>query len=144
MMIRYCTTFLLALLVAMSAAAASNLHKKVQISKKDCRWLVRHQPSADVAFQPGVGVNGWRVKPADLDPDRRIELPPVIAIPLQVPLSSLLKKGTSSQVGSSDVGVGLVTVDRCSGEVKYEGRSLVGGDSDRLVLACRKLLRGKY
>jgi hypothetical protein len=56
----------------------------------------------------------------------------------------LLKKGASSQVGSSDVGVGLVTVDRRSGEVKYEGRNLAGGDSDRLVLACRKLLRGKY
>ena len=68
MMIRYCTTFLWALLVAMSAAAASNLHEKVQISKKDCRWLVRHQPSADVAFQPGVGVNGRRLKPADWIP----------------------------------------------------------------------------
>ena len=144
MIIRLLMTSLLALLVAMSAAAASDLQEKVQISKKDCRWLVRHQPSADVAFQPGVGVNGRRVKPADLDPGRQIKLPPVIAIPLQVPLSSLLKKGTSSQVGSSDVGVGLVTVDRRSGEVTYEGRSLAGGDSDRLVLACRKLLRGKY
>ena len=144
MIIRLFMTSLLALLVAMSAAAASDFQEKVQISKKDCRWLVRHQPSADVAFQPGVGVNGRRVKPADLDPGRQIKLPPVIAIPLQVPLSSLLKKGTSSQVGSSDVGVGLVTVDRRSGEVTYEGRSLAGGDSDRLVLACRKLLRGKY
>ncbi|MFP6773748.1 MAG: hypothetical protein VCE74_15645 [Alphaproteobacteria bacterium] len=144
MIIRLLMTSLLALLVAMSAAAASDLQEKVQISKKDCRWLVRHQPSADAAFQPGVGVNGRRVKPADLDPGRQIKLPPVIAIPLQVPLSSLLKKGTSSQVGFSDVGVGLVTVDRRSGEVTYEGRSLAGGDSDRLVLACRKLLRGKY
>ncbi|MBT3536829.1 MAG: hypothetical protein HN478_23310 [Rhodospirillaceae bacterium] len=126
------------------AYSAGNLKDKIKISNKDCRWLVRHRPAADVAYKPGVGVNGRRVKPADLQPDRQIKLPPIIAIPLTVPVGSLLKKGATSPVGASEVGVGLVTVDRQSGEVQYEGQTLAGGDSKRMVAACRKLLRGKY
>jgi len=144
MIVRIFITCLFAGCLAVPSVAATGLKETVQISKKDCRWLVRHQPAANVAYQPGVGVNGRRVKPADLNPDSQIKLPPVIAIPLHVPLRDLLKKGATSQVGSSEVGVGLVTVDRRSGEVKYEGQTLAGGDSSRLVPACRNLLRGKY
>ena len=127
----------------MADAAAAELKEKVTVSKQDCRWLVRYQPAADVAYKPGVGVRGRRVKSADLDPNRRIKLPPLIAIPLHVPVSSLLKTGTTSPVGDSEVDVGLVTVDRSSGEVLYEGETLVPAEKDRLVTACRKLLRRK-
>ena len=105
---------------------------------------MHHQPTADVAFKPGVGVNGRKVVPVDLEPDRHIKLPDVIAIPLHVPVRSLLKPGTAAQLGGSEIGVGLVTVDRHSGEVKYEGQTLVPAQSERMVAACRKLLRGKY
>jgi hypothetical protein len=116
----------------------------VTISKQDCRWLVRHRPAADVAFTPGAGVKGRRVRPADLPPARQIKLPDLITIPLHVPVRDFLKSGASSPVGASEVGVGLVTVDRHGGEVKYEGRTLVAAEAERLVVACRKLLRGKY
>lgn len=135
---------LLAVFMALSGASAAGMKAAVTISKKDCRWLVRHRPAADVAFTPGVGVKGRRVRPADLPPGRRITLPDLIAIPLHVPVRDLLKKGASSQVGASEASVGLVTVDRHGGEVKYEGRTLVAAEAERLVMACRKLLRGKY
>ena len=105
---------------------------------------MHHQPAADVAFKPEVGVNGRKVVPADLEPDRHIKLPDVIAIPLHIPVRSLLKPDTAAQLGGSEIGIGLVTVDRHSGEVKYEGQTLVLAQSERMVAACRKLRRGKY
>ena len=42
-------------------AAAVSEGPKVRIAKKDCRRLVRHQPAADVAYQPGVDVRGNKV-----------------------------------------------------------------------------------
>ena len=134
--------FLTACLISANVAAEEPV-RKVTISKKDCRWLVHHQPAADVAYKPGVGVGGRSVKPADLDSNRRIKLPRIIAIPLHVPVRDLLKKGTTSPVGESEVDVGLVTVDRDSGEVQYEGQTLVPAETERMVAACRELLRGK-
>ncbi len=144
MTIRIFIAGLLAVFLGSSGALATDSKEAVRISKKDCRYLVNHRPAADVAFKPGVGVKGRRVRPADLPPGHQIKLPDLIAIPLHVPVRDLLKKGANSQVGESEVAVGQVTVDRHNGEVKYEGQTLVAAESKRLVVACRKLLRGKY
>ena len=122
-------------------ADADQLKGEIKISKKDCRWLVRHQPAADVAYKPGINSRGHKVAPADLNPEQQLQLPTIIAIPLTVPVGDLLKKGTSTPVDGSDVGVGLVTINRKSGEVQYEGKTIVTGERDRMVVACRKLLR---
>ncbi len=143
MMSRLFVSCLMLAMLAATPAVAGVLKQKVTVAKQDCRWLVRHQPAADVAYKPGVDVRGRPVKPADLETNRQVDLPPVIAIPLHVPLGNLLKKGSSTVVDSSEVGAGLVTVDRRSGEVKYEGKTLVPAESRRMVAACRKLLRGK-
>lgn len=129
--------------LALAGAAAKGLETRVMISKQDCRWLVHHQPAADVAYKPGVGVRGRPVKPADLDSTRRITLPKIIAVPLHVPVGSLLKEGFTSPVGNSEVDVGLVTVDRTSGEVLYEGETLVSAEAERMIVACRELLHRK-
>ncbi len=141
MVIRILILGLLAAALPMAGAVAAGLKEKVTVSKQDCRWLVNHQPAADVAYQPGVGVRGRQVKSADLDSNQRINLPPVIAIPLHVPVRRLLKGGAANPIGDSEVGVGLVTVDRNSGEIRYEGETLVSDDESRLVAACRDLLR---
>ena len=143
MVIRLLISALLAASLATAGAAAAEPKQKVSISKKDCRWLTSHRPAADVAYKPGVDARGRPVKSADLDSNRRIKLPRVIAIPLHVPLGSLLKPGTTSPVGESEVGVGLITVDRTSGEVSYEGETLVPAERRRMVAACRNLLRRK-
>lgn len=143
MMSRLFVSCLMVAMLAVTPAAAGVLKQKVTVAKQDCRWLVRHQPAADVAYKPGVDVRGRPVKPADLESNRQVDLPPVIAIPLHVPLGHLLKKGSSTVVDSSEVGAGLVTVDRRSGEVKYEGQTLRPAESRRMVAACRSLLRRK-
>ncbi|MBT3373524.1 MAG: hypothetical protein HOA08_17885 [Rhodospirillaceae bacterium] len=128
---------------AVAPVSAGVLKEKVTVSKKDCRRMVRHRPAADVAYKPGVDVRGRPVKSANLDGDKQIDLPAVIAIPLHVPLGNLLKKGSSTPVDASEVGVGVVTVDRKTGEVMYEGKSLGNAETQQMVAACRKLLRGK-
>jgi len=133
----------LAACLAVAGAAAKGLEPRVMVSKQDCRWLVRHQPAADVAYKPGVSVHGRPVKPADLASNRRIKLPEIIAVPLHVPVGSLLKEGFTSPVGNSEVDVGLVTVDRTSGEVLYEGETLVPAEAERMIAACRELLHRK-
>ena len=143
MVIRLLISALLVAGLAMADTAAAAKKQKATVSKQDCRWLVSHRPAADVAFKPGVDVRGRPVKSADLGSTRRIKLPRVIAIPLTVPLGSLVKSDASSLIGESEVGVGLVTVDRESGEVTYEGQSLVPAERRRLPTACRKLLRRK-
>lgn len=143
MLMRLLVSGLLAAGLAMAEAAAEGLEQTVKVTEQDCRWLVHHQPAPDVAYKPGVDVHGRSVTPADLDSNRRVKLPEVIAIPLHVPIDSLLKKGVTSPVGESEVGVGLVTVDRSTGEVLYEGQALVPAETERMVAACRRLLREK-
>lgn len=48
------------------AATASAEEVTVTVTRQDCARLVRHMPSADVAYQPGVDVKGRKVAPADL------------------------------------------------------------------------------
>mgnify|MGYP005644293085 FL=1 len=143
MIVRTFTFALMAAIIAFAPARADELTGEIKISKKDCRWLVRHQPAADVAYKPGINSRGHKVASADLNPEQQIKLPPIIAIPLTVPVGDLLKKGTSTQVDGSEVNVGLVTIDRKSGEVQYEGKTLVIGQTDRMVAACRDLLHGR-
>ena len=141
MLKRWLISGFLTVFLVIAVPPAMGMEQKVKISKKDCRWLVRHQPADDVAYKPGIDAYGRPVVPADLASNRRIKLPNVIAIPLNVPLGNLLTSGTTSPVGGSEVGVGLVTVDRNTGEVKYEGKSLVQDEYESMVVACRKLLR---
>lgn len=53
-------------LLVLFAPAAWADEAKVTVSRQDCARLVRHVPAADVAYQPGVGVKGRKVAPADL------------------------------------------------------------------------------
>ena len=50
---------------------------KVRITKQDCELMLRHQPSADVAYKPGVDVRGKKVAPADLSGGFQMVLPDV-------------------------------------------------------------------
>ncbi len=56
----------LATCLLMVAATASAEEVRVTVTRQDCARLIRHTPSADVAYQPGVDVKGREVAPADL------------------------------------------------------------------------------
>lgn len=39
----------------------------VKVTRETCNHVVAHQPAADVAYRPGVDVNGNSVAPANLN-----------------------------------------------------------------------------
>jgi hypothetical protein len=83
------------LLLALSAFAvglppAAAEDTTVQITKADCRRLVRHVPSADVAYKPGVDVRGRPVAPADAGGGPRITLPDVFEFDVTIDVRKYL------------------------------------------------------
>ncbi len=105
-----------------------------------CQALVKHVPDADVAYQPGVGVRGKPVVPADLDSGTNIDLPQEITIPLTVDLKSFLKLDETSLPASAmkrtDAYVGTLTVK--GDKVYYDGKPLTNTQQDNLSVLCLK------
>lgn len=130
------------------------------VTKEDCLNISRHRPAPGVAFQPGVGVNGQRVAPADLGGGSRIEdfFPGgrinfnVVVNPLnygganQPPPRPGFYPGGQPPAGATNnqgrfdntsVPVARVDVDLNTGETLINGRPLTE-DQDRILMrACR-------
>ena len=75
---------------AAPAAEAKATAAKARITKKDCLRLLRHQPSADVAYKPGVDARGKPVAPADLPGGFKMVLPDVFEFNVTKDLSAYL------------------------------------------------------
>jgi hypothetical protein len=127
-------------LIAGSALAQKNESTEVKIAPDDCRRLVQHRASADVAYKPGVDVNGNPVTPADLPGQARITAPNEITINLTidvlqqygVPADSLLSP-------SGEASVGTIKYDISSGKLTYNGQSLTDPEQDALAAACSSI-----
>ncbi|HSV29316.1 MAG TPA: hypothetical protein VLL76_07145 [Candidatus Omnitrophota bacterium] len=108
----------LAALALPAVAAAEEV--TVSITAKDCARLLRHQPAADVAYQPGVGVKGRKVAPADLPGSGNTisVLPEVFEIPITispvgwVERNAANKKKATAETGLSDTYQGKVAAER--------------------------------
>jgi len=124
-------------LIAGQALAQSGSGSEVKIAPEDCRRLVQHRPSADVAYKPGVDVSGNPVAPADLPGTARITAPNEITINLAidvlqqygVPADSLLSP-------SGEASIGTVKYDIASGRLTYNGQPLTDSEQDALAAAC--------
>ena len=103
-----------------------------------CRNVVRHVPSADATYRPGVDVRGKPVAPADLPSSGAIVLPEVIEIPLDIPLSQLLGPATPAWAAHVDAKLGTMTVNTRTGEVSYNGRPLQDIEAADLIAACHR------
>ena len=62
----------------------------LEVSKNDCRRAVRHMPSADVAYKPGLDVRGRWVGAADVGGGSRIKLPDVFEFNVNVDIRRYL------------------------------------------------------
>ncbi|OAN50828.1 hypothetical protein A6A04_17155 [Paramagnetospirillum marisnigri] len=73
---------------AQQKATSSSGPMVITITKTDCSRLIQHQPSADVAYKPGVDVRGRPVASADADPARaefaRKLVPDVLEFPITI------------------------------------------------------------
>lgn len=60
---------------------------RIVITKVDCSRLIRHMPSADVAYQPGIDAQGRAVAPADAPGSATDALPGLVPDVLEFPIT---------------------------------------------------------
>lgn len=108
----------------------------VRIKKADCRELVKHQPEADVAYQPGVDVRGNSVAPADLYGGYAIESPQSLVIPIEIDLFDRLSRPEDRRY-EGDVAVGVVEVDLVDGYATFNGQPIAAPAQAELVRHCQ-------
>src|SRR5580704_6161497 len=102
-------------------------HTDTHIDPKLCNALVKHTPSADTAYQPGVDSTDNPVTAPDLPAAPQMALPCKIQIPLTVSLAKVLNLNTSqypySQLGpGTEANIGTLTVE--GDTVTFNGQPL--------------------
>ncbi|MBM3598342.1 MAG: hypothetical protein FJX35_09025 [Alphaproteobacteria bacterium] len=112
----------------------------VTVSDADCRKLVEHQPSADVAYKPGVDVRGRPVAPADLPSNASpIKMPDVIEIPISIDLSNRLAPSLQGTLYRPEARIGTVSVR--GNQVFFNNEPLSGADQAAFAQACAQRQR---
>ena len=107
-----------------------------------CQSLVKHTPSADVAYQPGVDVNGRPVAPADLPGSGgQIDIPRRIDSPVTLNVAKMLNLDTT-QFPYNNFGTGteaLIGTFSVEGDrVTFNGKPLSDQQQDNLAVICMK------
>jgi len=125
-----------ALLIGLNGAAA--LAETVTISVTECRKLVRHYPSADVAYRPGVDVRGRPVAPADLGGEPKIAAPEAFEIDITVELERTIGAAPSG-LYKPEAEIGKVTYK--NGRAWYNGQPLQTEANAEIVGACRAKMK---
>ena len=118
----------------------------VTISEADCQRLIRHVPSADVAYQPGVDVRGKAVAPADLGANEPggggdLILPRAVLIPIEVDLFDRFGIPANGVNFEADALIGEVTVDLATGEAFFNGQPLQSEAEAELAARCQRIMR---
>jgi hypothetical protein len=108
----------------------------IAVDPAACQWAVKHEPAPDVAYQPGVDVNGDPVVPADLDGGARLQMPQRIEIPLTARLAQLLPRTGGGVRPRADAYLGLLTVE--GDQVLFNGQPLTDPAEDELAALCRQ------
>jgi hypothetical protein len=129
------------LLAATAALIATSAQAEIAVSRKDCEQLVRHEPSADATYQPGVDVHGNPVAPADLNGGSQLKLPDVIYIPIEVLIQDKYGIPANSVLYEAKAQVGVVTVR--GNRVFYEDQELTDPETAALEAVCRERLENR-
>lgn len=111
------------------------------VTPADCRALVEHRPAPDVAYKPGVDVEGRYVAPADLPGSNDVYRLPD-SIQFEIRMNPLAYAGQGNLAGTkyanTQVPLGEVSVDLKTGEASFQGRPLTSAQDRTLREACRK------
>ena len=111
----------------------------VEISKADCDRLVAHHPAADVAYQPGVDVNGGPVAPADVDDGTRVAVPETIRILITVDLFDRFGIPANPDSFEAEAQVGEVVYR--DGRAYFNGQPLQDDAAAELSALCQTVVR---
>ncbi len=124
------------------ASAEANESEVIVIDPDGCQYLTLHEPAPDVAYRPGVDVDGRPVAPADLDDTGRIEVPEVYETYIVVRLNRAINIPAGSnleKIENSEIAIGKVTVE--DGTVYFDGVPLPSAEQHAIAEACRELQR---
>ena len=126
----------IAALILVSAMTAATAQITVEITEQDCGQLVQHVAAADVAYQPGVDVNGNAVAPADLNGPQQIPAPDVISFPLTLDLADRLGIALDDVdiLARPVIGDVAITSD---GRVFFNGEPLTSDEQHELAQTCQ-------
>ena len=130
---------LIAAILVLALPTTTAVAETLTISKAECRKLVRHQPSADVAYRPGVDVRGRRVAPADLGGGTTIAVPQETEIPITVELEKTIGAAASG-LYKPEANIGKVVYK--NGRAWFNGQPLETGVNADVVAACRRQMKG--
>lgn len=112
----------------------------VRVTKADCTRLVKHEPSPDVEFRPGVDVRGQAVAPAELDGSVEIELPSTVRVPIEADLFD--RRGIpADRRYQGEVEIGVVEIDLEDGRAIFNGQPLTSEAQAELSARCQEILR---
>ena len=132
----------IALCIALMAAAVPGqaADSPLQLRREDCAQVVKHRPTPDTAYQPGVDSRGNPVVPADLDGGSTIVLPAIIPVFITVDLQDRFHIPLNSALYEGEAAVGIATVD-LDGNVTFNGQPLTDPEADALAAACDAAMR---
>ena len=114
----------------------------VTLTKQDCRRLNVHVPEPDVAYRPGVDVNGRPVTPADLGGAPALAIPETVTIEIEVDLQDRFGIPANSNLFKGDAKIGTVEVDR-DGRARFNGQPLQDEEQLELTRRCQDILYGR-
>ncbi len=140
MMRLFLSAFLAAAMASGPAGAALNT-----VTSDDCAAITAHEPTDDVAYQPGVDVNGNAVVPADLYASGGIDYnADDIVISIGNPLvatagvvcdqAAFVAAGGRIDTFGAESSVGSVTLR--DGEVYFNGRRITDNERRAIAVAC--------
>jgi len=139
----HCATLCVAISV-FSAGGTAQAQEKISVTREGCANLVGHHAQSDIAYKPGVDVNGKKVIPAEGDGPTpvQIELPKKIVIDFGVDLAG---KYAISGAGDQTATAKLFAVeyDLGSGSLAINGKALNKDDSRAIAKACKTFLAQK-
>ncbi|HLO75299.1 MAG TPA: hypothetical protein VK196_02435 [Magnetospirillum sp.] len=114
---------------------------RIVITKTDCSRLLRHVPSADVAYKPGVDAAGRAVAPADIPGSGADAIPGLIPDVLEIPLAIKPMQGATYAkrgAGDSQAVLGTVRFDMAKGTFTFNDRPLTSPEQEELANACNR------
>lgn len=107
----------------------------VTVRASDCTRLIRHVPAPDVAYLPGVDVQGRPVVPADLDSYPMLRPPDTISFDVAVDLRRYGLR-PSSPLYEPHLRIGTVRIES-DGRVFFNDRPLENPEIAALTDLCR-------
>jgi hypothetical protein len=131
------------LVAALAVLADAGRAETVTVTAATCAALTRHVPAPDVAYKPGVDVDGNPVAPADLDGTPRLEIPESFAIPITVEIAHRLgipafpdPANPQNDTYKPEASIGTVTYE--NGRFAFNGQPLQDDAEAALAELCQR------